>query len=625
MLDASGCLMRGSAHNYHGSFVKETQGEKMKNLSAAMFHRSIPSRLFLINLIICLTFTLITLGVFFSFYSVKDDLAGIFTKVLNQVSENAQTGRELARILSDANLLVSTFYEKPELLETDGGIIVDKTLSLSEANTETRLKISLTQFTQNIQDVIEQCKRVVQKRDQLESSAETIDNTLSSLEETVSAKIVDLMMENQDVSILERLPFTISGYHELLLRLKLRFNELGLMYFESPMQEKEHPMLILLDDLHLGVRTLTGYEADIAVFGNQLIEEVQKYRDALIAFHQLAGELAAVLEEMNHKKENLLILMGETDRDTAKTAKEGVKTLSEKISRRAAAGGLATLLVGLVIVILTSLLGRSVTLSLNHVIQGLQNSAGRVAAVSEKVSSSSRRLAQSTSGQAASLQETSSSLEKMDATTHRNAENANHADHIVKESGQGIKAANISVTHLISSMDEISRASEETRRIIKTIDEIAFQTNLLALNAAVEAARAGEAGAGFAVVADEVRNLAMRTADAAKNTTSIIESTVQKVQDGSKIVLTVNETFADVEKDFRKIGELIDEVAVGSAEQSRGISEINATMSDMDKAVQASAANGQELAATSGEMDGQVGDMDKFVQDLVTLAGKRKK
>jgi len=159
---------------------------------------------------------------------------------------------------------------------------------------------------------------------------------------------------------------------------------------------------------------------------------------------------------------------------------------------------------------------RSVTGTIGRVVEGLTEGADQVASASAQVSSASQELAEGASEQAASIEETSSSLEEMASMTKQNAANANQANALMNKTRQVVEQANGSMTHLIASMDEISKASEATSKIIRTIDEIAFQTNLLALNAAVEAARAGEAGAGFAVVADEVRNLAMRAAEAAK-------------------------------------------------------------------------------------------------------------
>ncbi len=174
---------------------------------------------------------------------------------------------------------------------------------------------------------------------------------------------------------------------------------------------------------------------------------------------------------------------------------------------------------------------------------------------------------------------------------------------------------------LTRSMTEITSASEETGKIIKTIDEIAFQTNLLALNAAVEAARAGEAGAGFAVVADEVRNLALRAAEAAKNTANLIEGTIKKIKNGSDIVGKSNEAFEKVAGGSKKVGELVGEIAAASQEQAQGIEQINKAIAEMDRAVQQNAASAEESASASEEMNAHAEQMQHFVLELVEVIG----
>ncbi len=258
---------------------------------------------------------------------------------------------------------------------------------------------------------------------------------------------------------------------------------------------------------------------------------------------------------------------------------------------------------------------------LRKIIEGLSEGSEQVASASGQVSSASQSMAEGASEQAASIEETSSSLEEMSSMTKQNADNAGQADTLMKETNQVVSQANASMGELTQSMEEISKANDETQKIIKTIDEIAFQTNLLALNAAVEAARAGEAGAGFAVVAEEVRNLAMRSAEAAKNTAEMIEGTVKKTKDGSEIVTRTNEAFGKVADSSSKVGELVGEIAAASNEQAQGIDQVNIAVSQMDQVTQQNAASAEENASASEELTAQAEEMKGFVGDLVALVG----
>jgi len=348
--------------------------------------------------------------------------------------------------------------------------------------------------------------------------------------------------------------------------------------------------------------------------------EVEDYMD------EFEG-MAAVAVKMNSEIEKTLLPLapqiislskGVTDsgweemKDTSSEIDSSIKNTTSLIIGIVVFSVIAGVLIGL-------FMAKIIIKPVTRVSAGLLSCAEQVSSGSSHVAASSQDLAQGASEQAASIQETSSSLEEMASMTNQNADNAGQANLLMKESSQIVQKASDSMEKLTASMGEISKASQETSKIIKTIDEIAFQTNLLALNAAVEAARAGEAGAGFAVVADEVRSLAMRTAEAAKDTSSLIEGTVKKVEDGTGLVTMSNKAFEEVSSSVNKGAELVGEIAAASKEQASGIDQVNKAVNEMDKVVQSNSANAEQSASSSEEMTAQAADMNNFVNELVLL------
>jgi len=265
------------------------------------------------------------------------------------------------------------------------------------------------------------------------------------------------------------------------------------------------------------------------------------------------------------------------------------------------------------------LIVRGIKRVLTAIVKDLSQGAAEVYEAANQVASSSQSLAEGTTEQAAGLEETSSSLEEMSSMTRQNADNAQQANALASEARQAAETGAEAMSRMSQAIDGIQKSSDETAKILKVIDEIAFQTNLLALNAAVEAARAGEAGKGFAVVAEEVRNLAMRSAEAAQNTANMIEESIKNSRNGVAISEQVNQSLQAIVGSVTKTTDLVGEIAAASQEQAQGIEQVNTAVSQMDKVTQQNAANAEESASASEEMSAQAEQLKGIVGELTRL------
>jgi methyl-accepting chemotaxis protein len=244
----------------------------------------------------------------------------------------------------------------------------------------------------------------------------------------------------------------------------------------------------------------------------------------------------------------------------------------------------------------------SIIRELNSLIGDIRNASERVASGSTHVSEGSMQLSQGASEQASSTEQLSSSITQVAHQTKMNATNASQANQLALEAKENAIKGNQRMSDMLKAMEEINDASENISKIIKVIDEIAFQTNILALNAAVEAARAGQHGKGFAVVAEEVRNLAARSADAAHETTGYIESSIKKVESGTKIANETASSLVSIVESSTKVAGLVGDIAAASNEQASGITQINIGIEQVSKVIQINSATAEESAAASEEL-----------------------
>lgn len=286
---------------------------------------------------------------------------------------------------------------------------------------------------------------------------------------------------------------------------------------------------------------------------------------------------------------------------------------------------LITMLAALIIGIIYAAVSiKRIVGKINRVIDGVMEGTDQMVSSSEHIAQDGQELSDGASRQAASIEETSSSLEEISSMVKQNAENAGKAKEMTREVEHIVEEVDRHMTDMSVAIKEISDSSQETDKIVKTIDEISFQTNLLALNAAVEAARAGEAGAGFAVVAEEVRNLAMRAADAAKSTAVLIGNTMKSVEKGSRFTRATQDSFKTNKEISSKVGALVDEIAEASREQAEGIESVSQAVTDMDSVVQQNAANAEESASAAEQMNAQANQMKEYLNELVILIRRNK-
>lgn len=243
--------------------------------------------------------------------------------------------------------------------------------------------------------------------------------------------------------------------------------------------------------------------------------------------------------------------------------------------------------------------------NLNDVMSNISTASEQVASGSRQVSDSSMELSQGATEQASSVEELTASLEEISSQTRQNADSANQANSLAELAKGNAIQGNTQMQEMLRAMDEINESSGNISKIIKVIDEIAFQTNILALNAAVEAARAGQHGKGFAVVAEEVRNLAARSANAAKETTDMIEGSIKKVEGGTKIANQTADALTKIVEDVSKVANLVSDIAVASNEQAIGISQINQGIMQVSTVIQTNSATSEETAAASEELSSQ--------------------
>jgi len=366
------------------------------------------------------------------------------------------------------------------------------------------------------------------------------------------------------------------------------------------------------------VRAVTRQQVNLQQL-DKIAESNEQYKIAMQNYMAKSAEL----QELNKQRTVVGLKTIDVSKDTALAGIKNTKNAANGAALSLAASS-GLMIIGLIAAVgfgsfLAWVIVIGITKPVNRIVDGLNESAQQVSSASRQLSASSQQLAEGSAEQAASIQETSSTLEQSSSMVRQNTENTKQAALLAKQAKDSAEKGNKEMQAMMTSMEELKKSSDEIAKIIKVIDEIAFQTNILALNAAVEAARAGEAGMGFAVVAEEVRNLAQRSAQAAKDTASIIESNIHLSEQGVDVSRNVNDSLVEINKQSQKVSELLDEIAAASQEQAQGIAQINKAISQMEQVVQANASTAEESASASQELSSQSVSMKDIVNSLVAL------
>ncbi len=539
-----------------------------------------------------------------------------------------QYGSDIAWHLTERRLLENQYLNNPQadLLRTisDQTVRIENLIQKAESvynKAEIRKKMDnladhFKGHQQIFEDAADAALDLSANRAELQTLFDESDTYLNQAinaivdEETRLTIMMGIDLSEKKMALRSGLKEILSFHASAMLNMNelMTFKEID--KFEKKQQALREKMEVSFNNTQ-GV-VLSVDEADHTRLWENIVEKhgvIQRVQDEMFSHWKDLQQLTRQLEEDSiGSKAEVQAVIAEAGKKI-----EAINRNERIISSAAILGGI--LLLG----VISFLFILSLTGLLNRLITGLDKGALRIDETSERVLETGRQLTKGSQSQAKAIQETSTVLEEISAMANRNADNAGHADHLMKEAGEVIRKGSRTLDELKVSMSKVSDASERISKIVKTIDEIAFQTNLLALNASVEAARAGEAGAGFAVVANEVRNLAMRATQAAKETAGLIEETVSFIHDGSEHVEITGKGFSEIVDSTAEIENLLGEIAAASKEQALGIEQINDAVLRMDKVVQEMGAHSDQSAAASEDMNGEMEKIREMTDELVLL------
>ena len=372
--------------------------------------------------------------------------------------------------------------------------------------------------------------------------------------------------------------------------------------------------------------TLTKEEKPLVTTMGVVIEEAKRLAEQAVelglanrvseAAYMITNKLGPAMETLDNVTGEFIKLQEKANENEAASA---LKVFSSSVKLFIFLAVFAIVLGSVLVLYITN----SITGPVNKIANTLTEGANQVAGASGQLLSAAQQLAMGGAEQASAIEETSSVLQETSAMLQQNTANTKQAAQLSEQAKESANKGNQEMQQMMNSMVEIKKSSDQIAKIIKVIDDIAFQTNILALNAAIEAARAGEAGMGFAVVAEEVRNLAQRSAQAAKETTLIIEANIDLSGKGVTMAERVREALNEITVQANKVNDLMDEIAAASQEQFLGVEQVNKAMNQMQTVTEQNCSSAEESAAAAEELSAQADNLNRIVRELSQmLSGK---
>ncbi len=595
---------------------------------------NVSTKLLLINLFIFLIIVGVIRVVLFSFNNIEHHITSILKQEFHAVITNAQVGRDLTRVFAQMTQLVNTLLEQEDAVTAEGESLVKTLDVLLDQMIDPRLETPLQEFRQQLKELLEQGTVIRTTFQELTTTDATLNTRFGRLGNLLEETMVIAMVEGKNTYELEQLQLTIPLYREIVLRVRMLLERVAQGHLrvtaeETDDQQDAHQVLSFIDDLDVRLQALTKSEAEVADFGQQIIETVRPYRSTITRFYQELALFQDHLRTIDSDQQHVLAAMQEIDARIVQATED----VQDRIMGVMSSSRLIVMVLAgvIVVVMVTGWMGtRWILKPLAHIAQvanqiaegnliqniqtvhskdeigtslnamhgmvqqlravvaNVKDGANHVASGSQAMSSAASQMSQGAATQAAAAEEVSSSMEQIAANIRQNTENAFQTEKIVVAVADDAQRSGQAVAEAVRSMQDIAKK-------IALIQDITSQTRMLSLNATIEAARAQEHGRGFAVVATEVRSLSERIQHVTTEITRLTNSSL-------RIVENAGEMFTKLVPDIHKTAQLVQEISTAGQEQNSGADQINKAIQQLDQVTQQHAATSEELSTTAEEL-----------------------